>query len=106
MIETFDSEEHISAGQMLRKIRTDKGVTLDEVARTTRITKTYLLALEEDAYEKLPSEAYAGGFLRIYSNFLGLPCDEILSLYLSGSSVVILELPVSSNFRGKTGLSK
>ncbi len=96
MIETFDSEEHISAGQKLRKNRTDRGVTLDEVARITRISKAYLLALEEDAYEKLPSEAYARGFLRIYSNFLGLPCDEILSLYQSGASGEILELPVST----------
>lgn len=106
MIDTFDSEDHISAGQMLRKIRMDKGVTLDEVARTTRITKTYLLALEEDAYEKLPSEAYARGFLRIYSNFLGLPDDEIMSLYQSGSSVVMTESPVSATSGAKLGSVK
>lgn len=94
MIETFDSEEHISAGQKLRKTRTDRGVSLDEVARITRISKAYLLALEEDAYEKLPSEAYARGFLRIYSNFLGLSCDEILSLYQPGASGEMLELSV------------
>jgi cytoskeleton protein RodZ len=96
MTETFDSEEHISAGQKLRKNRTDRGVTLDEVARITRISKAYLLALEEDAYEKLPSEAYARGFLRIYSNFLGLPGDEILSHYQPGASGELLELPVST----------
>jgi cytoskeleton protein RodZ len=94
MIDTFDSEEHISAGQKLRKNRIDRGVTLDEVARITRITKAYLLALEEDAYEKLPSEVYARGFLRIYSNFLGLPGDEILSLYQPGASGETPEPPV------------
>ncbi len=86
MIETFDSEEHISAGKKLRKTRLDRGVTLDEVARITRITKAYLLALEEDAYEKLPSEAYARGFLRIYANFLRLPAEEVLLLYQRSSS--------------------
>jgi cytoskeleton protein RodZ len=86
MIETFDSEEHISAGKKLRNTRMDRGVTLDEVARITRITKAYLLALEEDAYEKLPSEAYARGFLRIYANFLRLPAEEVLLLYQRSAS--------------------
>ncbi|MDD2337404.1 MAG: DUF4115 domain-containing protein [Geobacteraceae bacterium] len=106
MIDTFDSEDHISAGQMLRKIRMDKGVTLDEVARITRITKNYLLALEEDAYEKLPSEAYARGFLRIYSNFLGFPDDEIMSLYQSGSSGVMPESPAPATSGAKPGSAK
>lgn len=85
MTVTFDSEECMSAGQMLRKARLEKGVDLDEVARVTRITKGYLLALEEDVHEKLPSEAYARGFLRIYANFLGLPAEELLTLYQNGT---------------------
>lgn len=81
MTVTFDSDECMTAGQKLRKTRLEKGVDLDEVARVTRITKGYLLALEDDALEKLPSEAYARGFLRIYANFLGLPAEEVLTLF-------------------------
>jgi len=80
MTVTFDSDQCMSAGQKLRKARLEKGVDLDEVARVTRITKGYLHALEEDAHEKLPSEAYARGFLRIYANYLGLPVEEVLAL--------------------------
>lgn len=82
---TIDSDEGMSAGQILRKTRLAKGVDLDEVARVTRITKGYLLALEDDTLEKLPSEAYARGFLRIYANFLGLPAEEVLTHYQHGT---------------------
>lgn len=85
MTVTIDSDESMSAGQILRKTRLEKGVDLDEVARVTRITKGYLLALEDDALEKLPSEAYARGFLRIYASFLGLPAEEVLTLYQHGT---------------------
>lgn len=84
MTVTFDSDERMSAGRILRQTRIDKGVNLDDVARVTRITKGYLLALEDDAPEKLPSEAYARGFLRIYANFLGLPAEKLLALYQHG----------------------
>jgi cytoskeleton protein RodZ len=105
MKDTFVSDEHISVGQRLRKIRMDRGVTLDEVARITRITKAYLIALEEDAFEKLPSEAYARGFLRIYSNFLGIPNDEILNLYQPGASGEVPESPVPAPSRAKLDLA-
>ncbi|MGA7828988.1 MAG: helix-turn-helix domain-containing protein [Geobacteraceae bacterium] len=79
-LDMFDSQEHIlSAGQKLRETRIRRGISLDEVARVTRITKGYLRALEEDDHEKLPSEAYARGFFRIYATFLGLPPEEVLN---------------------------
>jgi cytoskeleton protein RodZ len=106
MIDTFDSDEHFSAGQKLRKARLDRGVSLDEVARTTRITKSYLIALEEDAHEKLPSEAYARGFLRIYANFLGLPAEELLTLNQCSSCSISQEEAVAATPREKSARTK
>jgi transcriptional regulator with XRE-family HTH domain len=91
MLDTFNSEGPGTAGQRLRNARMAMGVKLEDVARTTRIAKGYLIALEEDAYQKLPSEAYARGFLRVYANFLGLQGEEILSLYRQNTSVVVPE---------------
>jgi len=91
MLETFNSEEPGTAGQRLRNARMANGVKLEDVARITRIAKGYLIALEEDAYQKLPSETYARGFLRVYANFLGLQGEEILSLYRQNSSVAVPE---------------
>ncbi|HOP39882.1 MAG TPA: DUF4115 domain-containing protein, partial [Geobacteraceae bacterium] len=50
-------------------------------ARVTRIAKGYLIALEEEAFEKLPSETYAKGFLRSYAGFLCVPPEELLARF-------------------------
>jgi cytoskeleton protein RodZ len=67
-----------SVGSRLRDARELRNLTLEDAARTTRIAKGYLKALEEDDFTKLPSEVYARGFLRVYATFLGLKLDEIV----------------------------
>jgi cytoskeleton protein RodZ len=62
----------ISAGRRLRDARERQGLTLDDAAGVTRISKTYLSAIEEERFEQLPSPAYARGFIRAYSKYLGL----------------------------------
>lgn len=70
-----------TVGALLAATRQAKGVTLDEVARATRIGKNYLLSLEADAFDKLPSPAYVKGFLRVYADYLGLVPDRLVALY-------------------------
>jgi cytoskeleton protein RodZ len=70
-----------TAGHRLRQARKEQGLTLEEGARVTRVSRAYLAALEEDRYEKLPSEAYARGFLRIYARYLGFGEKDIESLF-------------------------
>ncbi|TWJ14348.1 helix-turn-helix domain-containing protein [Geobacter argillaceus] len=67
-------------GATLRELRTSRGIALEEVARVTRIGKGYLLAIEEDRLDKLPSGAYSRGFIRQYAQFLGLGEAEIAAL--------------------------
>ncbi|AJE03824.1 RodZ domain-containing protein [Geobacter pickeringii] len=70
-----------SVGALLRESRESRGLSLEDAARVTRIGKNYLVALEEDAFERLPSSAYAKGFLRSYAGYLGLPADEVVRYY-------------------------
>lgn len=70
-------------GPYLREIRESRGVSLDEAARVTRIGKNYLVAIEEESFDKLPSVAYIKGFLRIYAVYLGLSGDEVVGRYES-----------------------
>ncbi|RQW88221.1 MAG: helix-turn-helix domain-containing protein [Geobacter sp.] len=65
-------------GSRLREARERKGLSLEDVARTTRISRGYLKALEEDDSDKLPSEAYAKGFLRVYAQFLNVAAEELV----------------------------
>jgi cytoskeleton protein RodZ len=67
-----------SAGEVLRQRRQEFGLTLEEAAAALRIKPVYLRALEEGRPAGLPGPAYAVGFTRSYSNFLGLDSGEVL----------------------------
>ena len=71
----------LTLGEKLRKVRTDNRITLAEVSRVTKIQVKYLEALETGAYENLPPEVYARGFLRGYATYLGISEDTVIKLY-------------------------
>jgi transcriptional regulator with XRE-family HTH domain len=83
-------------GKLLREAREKLGLTHEEAERATRIRARYLEALESGDVESLPSSVQARGFLRNYSDFLGLDTDAILLDYAQ----VIQASP-----RGRKGLS-
>lgn len=66
------------AGELLRERREEFGLTLEQVGAALRIKPAYLMALEEGKPAGLPGPAYAVGFTRSYSNFLGLDSGEVL----------------------------
>jgi cytoskeleton protein RodZ len=68
-------------GVSLHEARLRRGIDLAEVEQAIKIRVKYLQALEEDAWELLPSPAYVPGFLRTYANFLGLDGDALVLEY-------------------------
>lgn len=68
-------------GELLRKKREEKGISLLEAQAATKIRTKYLQALEEGDDSVIPAEVYARGFLRSYAGFLGLDEKEILERY-------------------------
>jgi len=70
-----------TVGSYMREVRESLGIQLEEAASVTRIGKNYLIAIEGEMFEKLPSPAYVKGFLRIYAGYLGLSGDEIVAMY-------------------------
>lgn len=73
--ESFDAAE---LGAMMREMRENLGHELDAVARDLRIRLVYLEAIESGRLSDLPGNAYVSGFLRSYSDFLGLEGEEIV----------------------------
>ncbi len=67
-------------GEQLKKEREKKGITLVEVARVTKIRKTYLQALEEGDFDA-QSPVFMKGFLKSYAEYLGLDSAEIIKRY-------------------------
>ena len=68
-------------GNILFEARKNKGLDISQVALDTNIEKVYIEALEQDDYKKIPAEAYVLGFLRNYSEYLGLDANEIIRQY-------------------------
>jgi len=70
-----------SLGEHLRNCRETSGLSLAEVAKATGISVKYLSAIEGNNFNELPGEVYAKNFLRVYTKYLDLNCDESLALY-------------------------
>jgi transcriptional regulator with XRE-family HTH domain len=70
-----------SFGPALRDARQGQGISLDEVARDTRLSKRYLLALEEESLSELPGGAYNRGYVRTYALYLRLDADSLVRDY-------------------------
>ena len=71
-------------GETLQRARLARGVTLEEAERTTRISRRYLEALENENFGLLPAPVYARGFLRTYARYLGLEPTDLLPLFPVG----------------------
>lgn len=68
-------------GELLRQARVYKGASLRDAERATRISRTYLEALESQDFAQLPPSAYARGIVKNYAQYLGLDPVAILALY-------------------------
>lgn len=66
-------------GETLRLNRESKKIELAEAASHLRIKKEYLIALENDEYDKLPSGLYGKQFLKKYCQLLRLNYKKILA---------------------------
>ncbi len=64
-------------GAKLKKLRLEKGISLEEVQRKTKIHLDVLKSVEDDALANL-NPVYINGFLKIYCNFLGIDHREYL----------------------------
>jgi len=71
----------IRLGQRLKEERLFKNLTIDEVAKATKIRSQFITAIEQSNYKKLPSKAYAQGFVKNYVSFLGLPLKESMAMF-------------------------
>lgn len=68
-------------GEWLVRAREARGLTLEDAERDTRISRRYLQALEEEHLDVIPAPVYARGFLRSYSQYLGLDPQEAMARY-------------------------
>lgn len=76
-----------SPGARLKKIRLEKGLSLEEVQKKTKIHLNILKSIEEDNLINL-SPIYIKGFLKIYSKFLGQDSRDFIPDYKEAKTKV------------------
>ncbi len=73
-------------GAWLALMREQRGLTLDDMSGISKVSVTYLEAIEKEAFALLPATVYVRGFLVAYARTLNLPADSVARSYLSRMS--------------------
>jgi len=73
-------------GDKLRREREMRGITLVEMAESTKISQRWLKALEDEEFEILPGGVFNRGFVRSYARFLGINDEQAVSDYIAASN--------------------
>lgn len=71
-----------SFGEVMRRERELREITLREIAEATKINLRYLEALERNDFGRLPGGVFNKGFVRAYAQFIGVDPESMVTAYL------------------------
>jgi cytoskeleton protein RodZ len=67
-----------SFGTRLKREREQRKITLDDIAVSTKIATRFLVAIEEDRFDRLPGGIFNKGFVRAYARHLGMDENQAI----------------------------
>jgi cytoskeletal protein RodZ len=70
-----------SVGDIIRKTRITKRISLETIAKDLRLNIKYIKALESEDFSELPADAYARVYIRSIAEYLMLDPDTIIRKY-------------------------
>ena len=76
-------EKKLSFGRYLQTARLEKGITIEQISRETRIRMETLSQIEKEDHKRLPDEVFVKGFLRAFAKAVGANGDEAVKRYLN-----------------------
>jgi flagellar biosynthesis protein FlhG len=76
------SPQSVFTGELLRKVRESQAVELGDIAQRTKISRTYLAAIEEEDFAALPAFVYLRGFITELAKYLKLDALQVSRTYL------------------------
>ena len=77
------AEEHSCCdGLLLRHLREEKEMSIDEMSEITKINTLYLKAVEENDWRSLPPPVFVQGFVRQMAKTLGLDDHKVIKSYM------------------------
>ena len=68
-------------GSRLRQARETRGLTLRDIATTTKISMTALVAIEDNDFARLPGGVFSRAYVRAFAAEVGLDADELTREY-------------------------
>jgi len=68
-------------GSFIRRVREAQKTSIEEMSNITKISKTYLQAIELEDYKKLPAFVFVRGFLVQICRILRLPTEKVIDAY-------------------------
>ncbi len=71
----------LSVGEILKKTREKKGLTLDKVEKQLRIREKFLKAIESDNWSFFNSKIYIEGIIKNYSKILDLDSNKMTAFF-------------------------
>lgn len=76
----------MTAGQAIRAARTARGLSLEDLAHSTKLRASILSAMENDDFSHCGGTVYARGQLRAMAPVLGLDPDDLVAEFDRNSS--------------------
>jgi cytoskeleton protein RodZ len=80
-VQERENHTDLPVGEILRRTRLQYNLSLTDVEGALRIRALQLGAIESGKLEQLPGRVYAIGFVRAYSEFLGLDGNKMVHLF-------------------------
>jgi cytoskeletal protein RodZ len=75
--------EHITTdiGSRIRQAREQRGLTIRDIANTTKISTAALNAIEHNDFARLPGGVFSRAYVRAFATEVGLDADELTREY-------------------------
>jgi hypothetical protein len=80
-------------GGELRAARRARKRTIDQIARTTKITPALLRAIENNDFDRVPGGLFTRGYLRAYAREVGLDPEALVQRYRTEVEGAVPEAP-------------
>ena len=80
-VEARGGPDYVDFGRYLKQQRELRGVSVDEIARSTKIPPTLIGALEEGQSERFPEHVFVLNYIRSYATAVGLSPDDAVNRY-------------------------
>lgn len=74
--------QSVFTGELLRKVRQSQGIEIADISQRTKISQSYLSAIEDENFAALPAFVYLRGFITELAKYLKLDVLQVSRTYL------------------------